>query len=99
MAMLVCAASIASWTTAGIFFSLVFNTIEFFAYPASDFFFGMTWSPEFPWRFLLGIPLLWATFYIPSHRAAGRRADRAVCGDLSLGVCQPGHSVCCQAAA
>lgn len=66
MAMLVCAASIAILTTAGIFFSLVFNTIEFFKlYPASDFFFGMTWSPSFHGGSSLGIvPLLWATFYI-----------------------------------
>ncbi|NBN78838.1 phosphate ABC transporter permease subunit PstC [Microvirga tunisiensis] len=66
MGMLVCAASIAILTTAGIFFSLVFNTVEFFKlYPAADFFFGMTWSPSFHGGSSLGIvPLLWATFYI-----------------------------------
>ncbi|GAA0778002.1 phosphate ABC transporter permease subunit PstC [Roseibium denhamense] len=67
--LLIAAASIAILTTAGIVFSLVFNTFEFFRiYPASDFFFGLTWAPTFSGRggnSELGIiPLLWGTFYI-----------------------------------
>ncbi|WP_422375236.1 phosphate ABC transporter permease subunit PstC [Roseibium sp.] len=66
---LLSAASIAILTTVGIVLSLVFNTAEFFRlYPASDFFFGLTWSPSFSGRggsSELGIiPLLWGTFYI-----------------------------------
>ncbi len=68
-ALLISAASIAILTTAGIVFSLVVNTVEFFRlYPAFDFFFGLTWSPTFSGRggnSQLGIiPLLWGTFYI-----------------------------------
>ncbi len=68
-AILIAAASIAILTTIGIVLSLVFNTWEFFRlYPASDFFFGLTWSPSFSGRgssSQLGIlPLLWGTFYI-----------------------------------
>ncbi|MCK7610928.1 phosphate ABC transporter permease subunit PstC [Roseibium sediminicola] len=66
---LIAAASIAILTTIGIVLSLVFNTVEFFRlYPATDFFFGTTWSPSFSGRggsSELGIiPLLWGTFYI-----------------------------------
>nr|WP_319386216.1 phosphate ABC transporter permease subunit PstC [uncultured Roseibium sp.] len=68
-AILIAAASIAILTTIGIVLSLVFNTAEFFRlYPASDFFFGLTWSPSFSGRgssSQLGIlPLLWGTLYI-----------------------------------
>ncbi|WP_170570293.1 phosphate ABC transporter permease subunit PstC [Ruegeria atlantica] len=67
--LLFAAASIAILTTVGIVLSLVFNTWEFFKlYPATDFFFGTTWSPSFSGRggsSQLGIiPLLWGTFYI-----------------------------------
>ncbi|WP_298848261.1 phosphate ABC transporter permease subunit PstC [uncultured Ruegeria sp.] len=67
--LLLAAASIAILTTVGIVLSLVFNTWEFFKlYPASDFFFGMTWAPSFSGRggsSELGIlPLLWGTLYI-----------------------------------
>ncbi len=67
--LLLAAASIAILTTVGIVLSLVFNTWEFFKlYPASDFFFGLTWSPSFSGRGGLSelgiIPLLWGTFYI-----------------------------------
>ncbi|MBV7379450.1 phosphate ABC transporter permease subunit PstC [Maritimibacter dapengensis] len=67
--LLIAAASIAILTTVGIVLSLVFNTVEFFRlYPASDFFFGTTWSPSFSGRggsSELGVlPLLWGTFYI-----------------------------------
>ncbi|SHH17208.1 phosphate ABC transporter permease subunit PstC [Marivita hallyeonensis] len=68
-ALLIAAASIAILTTLGIVLSLVFNTIEFFRlYPASEFFFGLSWAPSFSGRggaSDLGIlPLLWGTFYI-----------------------------------
>ncbi|WP_037306818.1 phosphate ABC transporter permease subunit PstC [Ruegeria halocynthiae] len=67
--LLLAAASIAILTTVGIVLSLVFNTWEFFKlYPASDFFFGTTWSPSFSGRggsSSLGVlPLLWGTLYI-----------------------------------
>ena len=63
---LLSAASIAVLTTAGIVLSLIFNTVKFFGlYPASEFFFGTTWSPSFGGGSSLGIlPLLWGTLYI-----------------------------------
>ncbi|MCK0148518.1 phosphate ABC transporter permease subunit PstC [Marivita sp. S6314] len=63
---LIAAACIAILTTIGIVLSLVFNAIAFFrVYPASDFFFSLTWSPSFGGGSELGIlPLLWGTFYI-----------------------------------
>ena len=63
---LIAAACIAILTTIGIVLSLIFNTIAFFSvYPASDFFFSLTWSPSFGGGSELGIlPLLWGTFYI-----------------------------------
>ena len=66
MALLIAAASLAILTTLGIILSLVFNTVEFFRlYPASDFFFGLTWSPSFGGGSSLGVlPLLWGTLYI-----------------------------------
>ncbi|MCY4289797.1 MAG: phosphate ABC transporter permease subunit PstC [Aestuariivita sp.] len=69
MMTLICAASIAILTTAGILLSLIFNTIEFFQlYRPIDFFFGFEWAPSFSGRggnSLLGvIPLLWGTFYV-----------------------------------
>ena len=67
--LLLAAASIAVMTTVGIVLSLAFNTWEFFKlYPATEFFFGVTWAPSFSGRggaSDLGIiPLLWGTFYI-----------------------------------
>ena len=64
--LLIAAASIAILTTVGIVLSLVFTTIEFFRiYPASEFFFGTTWSPSFGGGSELGVlPLLWGTLYI-----------------------------------
>ncbi|MCX2723677.1 phosphate ABC transporter permease subunit PstC [Roseibium salinum] len=63
---LIAAASIAVLTTLGIVLSLIFNTVEFFRiYPASEFFFGLTWAPSFGGGSVLGIlPLIWATLYI-----------------------------------
>ena len=67
--LLLAAASVAVLTTVGIVLSLAFNTWEFFKlYPATEFFFGLTWAPSFSGRggtSDLGIiPLLWGTFYI-----------------------------------
>ncbi|MEL7428872.1 MAG: phosphate ABC transporter permease subunit PstC [Pseudomonadota bacterium] len=69
LALLIGAASVAILTTAGIVFSLIFNTIEFFQlYSARDFFTLLEWSPSFSGRgqtSSLGVlPLLWGTFYI-----------------------------------
>ncbi|WP_273687588.1 phosphate ABC transporter permease subunit PstC [Ketogulonicigenium vulgare] len=66
-ALLIASASIAILTTVGIVVALIFNTIAFFqAYPALDFFFGLTWSPSAGGvNSRLGIlPLLWGTLYI-----------------------------------
>ncbi|WP_371168655.1 phosphate ABC transporter permease subunit PstC [Aliiroseovarius sp. 2305UL8-7] len=65
--LLIGAASIAILTTVGIVLSLIFNTINFFGmFPASDFLFGLTWSPEGRGgsEHLGILPLLWGTIYI-----------------------------------
>ncbi len=66
MVLLVAAASIAILTTAGIVLSMLFESINFFRqYPASEFFFGANWAPNFRGNSDLGIlPLLWGTLYI-----------------------------------
>ncbi|SLN12922.1 phosphate ABC transporter permease subunit PstC [Roseisalinus antarcticus] len=66
LVLLIAAACLAILTTLGIVLSLIFNTVEFFRlYPATDFFFGTTWSPSFGGGSSLGIlSLLWGTFYI-----------------------------------
>ncbi|WP_438960210.1 phosphate ABC transporter permease subunit PstC [Nereida sp.] len=63
---LIAAASVAVFTTLGIVFSVIFNTVEFFQlYPAKDFFLSLTWSPSFGGGSELGVfPLLWGTLYI-----------------------------------
>ncbi|WP_432450099.1 phosphate ABC transporter permease subunit PstC [Aliiroseovarius marinus] len=66
-ALLIAAASIAILTTIGIVLSLIFNTITFFGmFPAGDFLFGLTWSPEGRGgsEHLGILPLLWGTLYI-----------------------------------
>ena len=65
-ALLIMAACLAILTTLGIVLSLIFNTVEFFRlHPATDFFFGTTWSPSFGGGSQLGVlPLLWGTLYI-----------------------------------
>lgn len=66
-ALLIAAASIAILTTLGIVLSLIFNTITFFGmFPAGDFLFGLTWSPEGRGgsEHLGILPLLWGTIYI-----------------------------------
>lgn len=65
--LLIAAASIAILTTIGIVLSLIFNTITFFGmFPAGDFLFGLTWSPEGRGgsEHLGILPLLWGTLYI-----------------------------------
>ena len=66
LVLLVGAASIAILTTLGIVASLLFESINFFSqYPASAFFFGTNWAPNFRGDSDLGIlPLLWGTLYI-----------------------------------
>jgi phosphate transport system permease protein len=66
-ALLIAAASIAILTTIGIVLSLIFNTYNFFTmFPAADFLFGLTWSPEGRGgsEHLGILPLLWGTIYI-----------------------------------
>ncbi|ABL72393.1 MULTISPECIES: phosphate ABC transporter permease subunit PstC [Paracoccus] len=64
--LLILCSSIAILTTAGIVFSMLFESGHFFRqYPWHDFFFGTTWSPRFGGGSQLGIlPLLWGTLYI-----------------------------------
>lgn len=64
--LLIAASSIAILTTAGIIFSLVFESWHFFQlYPARDFFLSLTWSPKFGGGSDLGLwPLLWGTLYV-----------------------------------
>ncbi len=60
------ASTIAILTTIGIVLSLLSESIRFFSlYPWQDFFFGLTWSPNFRGNSQLGLlPLLWGTLYI-----------------------------------
>ncbi|PCD76736.1 phosphate ABC transporter permease subunit PstC [Pseudothioclava arenosa] len=64
--LLIAASLVAILTTVGIVLSLVFETVHFFRlYPAKDFFFSMTWNPQFRGGSDLGIwPLIWGTLYI-----------------------------------
>ncbi|WP_134679814.1 phosphate ABC transporter permease subunit PstC [Paracoccus ravus] len=64
--LLIMCSMIAILTTAGIVFSMLFETGHFFRqYPWQEFFFGTTWSPRFGGGSQLGIlPLLWGTLYI-----------------------------------
>ena len=66
LALLVAASSIAILTTIGIVWSMVSETFDFFSkYPFQDFFFSLTWSPNFRGGSELGIlPLIWGTLYI-----------------------------------
>ncbi len=63
---LMASSGVAILTTVGIVFSLLSETFRFFTlHPASDFFFGLTWNPQFRGGSDLGIiPLLWGTMYI-----------------------------------
>ncbi|MBS3979839.1 MAG: phosphate ABC transporter permease subunit PstC [Rhodobacteraceae bacterium] len=66
LALLIAASSIAVLTTVGIVWSMVSETFDFFSkYPYQDFFFSLTWSPNFRGGSDLGIiPLIWGTLYI-----------------------------------
>jgi phosphate transport system permease protein len=66
LALLILASSIAILTTVGIVLSMFSESLRFFTmYPASEFFFGLTWSPNFRGDSELGLaPLLWGTLYI-----------------------------------
>jgi phosphate transport system permease protein len=66
LALLITASSIAVLTTVGIVWSMVSETFDFFSkYPFQDFFFSLTWSPNFRGGSDLGIiPLIWGTLYI-----------------------------------
>ncbi|MCX7288398.1 MAG: phosphate ABC transporter permease subunit PstC [Rhodobacterales bacterium] len=66
LVLLIAASLIAILTTIGIVWSMLSETYNFFTmYPARDFFFGLTWSPNFRGGSDLGfLPLLWGTLYI-----------------------------------
>jgi phosphate transport system permease protein len=65
-ALLIFASVIAIATTAGIIFSMLFETSNFFRqYSWTEFFFGTEWAPNFRGNSSLGmLPLLWGTLYI-----------------------------------
>ncbi len=58
--------TVAVLTTVGIIMSLITESLRFFTmYPWQDFFFSLTWSPNFRGNSDLGLaPLLWGTIYI-----------------------------------
>lgn len=58
--------TVAILTTVGIIMSLITESLRFFTmYPWQDFFFSLTWSPNFRGNSDLGLaPLLWGTIYI-----------------------------------
>jgi len=66
LGLLIAASSIAILTTVGIVYSMLTETFNFFAlYPYQDFFFSLTWSPNFRGDSELGLwPLIWGTMYI-----------------------------------
>ncbi len=66
LGLLIAASSIAVLTTVGIVYSMLTETFNFFSqYPFQDFFFSLTWSPNFAGDSELGIwPLIWGTMYI-----------------------------------
>jgi phosphate transport system permease protein len=66
MGFLILSSLVAVLTTVGIIYSMLSETLNFFAvYPAADFFFGLTWSPNFRGNSDFGlIPLVWGTLYI-----------------------------------
>ncbi|MDQ2092785.1 phosphate ABC transporter permease subunit PstC [Rhodalgimonas zhirmunskyi] len=66
LALLIGASLVAIATTLGIVLSLVFETYHFFQlYPWQDFFFSLTWNPQFRGGSDLGfIPLIWGTLYV-----------------------------------
>lgn len=66
LGLLMGASTIAILTTIGIVLSMLSETLRFASmYPIFDFFFGLTWSPNFHGNSELGLlPLLWGTLYI-----------------------------------
>ena len=66
LGLLVAASSIAILTTIAIVGSMATETFDFFTkYPLKDFFFSLTWSPNFKGNSDLGmLPLLWGTLYV-----------------------------------
>lgn len=66
LGLLIAASTIAILTTIGIVLSMLSETIRFSTmYPIGDFFFGLTWQPNFQGSSELGLlPLLWGTLYI-----------------------------------
>jgi phosphate transport system permease protein len=66
LGLLMMASLIAVLTTIGIVWSILSETFQFFSiYPYQDFFFSLTWSPNFRGGSDLGIiPLIWGTLYI-----------------------------------
>ncbi|OUS22918.1 phosphate ABC transporter permease subunit PstC [Rhodobacterales bacterium 59_46_T64] len=66
LVLLIFSASIAIFTTVGIVMSMLLETGNFFSqYSWKEFFFGVTWAPDFRGDSELGIlPLLWGTLYI-----------------------------------
>ena len=66
LGLLMLASTIAILTTVGIVLSMLSESLRFFSmYPASEFFFGLTWSPNFAGDSDFGLaPLLWGTLYI-----------------------------------
>ena len=66
LGLLITASSVAVLTTVGIIYSMLSEAVNFFEfYPATDFFFGLTWSPNFRGDSEFGlIPLVWGTLYI-----------------------------------
>lgn len=64
--LLASSSTIAILTTVGIILSLVSESLRFFTmYPWQEFFFSLTWSPNFRGNSELGLaPLLWGTIYI-----------------------------------
>lgn len=65
-ALMILASSVAVLTTFGIVLSLISETSSFFRlYPAREYFFSLTWNPQFRGGSDLGIlPLLWGTLYV-----------------------------------
>lgn len=63
---LIAASSIAILTTVGIVASMLSESFDFFrVYPWNEFYFGLTWSPNFSGGSTFGfLPLLWGTLYI-----------------------------------
>ncbi|MCF8511698.1 MAG: phosphate ABC transporter permease subunit PstC [Rhodobacteraceae bacterium] len=66
MGLLIACSMVAVLTTAGIVFSMVFETWHFFQlHSALNFFFSTEWNPQFRGGSSLGIlPLVWGTLYV-----------------------------------